>query len=215
VNFFAHALVAGWTREHPRFLLGAMLPDLTSMLGERIDHLPDPEVHAGVDHHHAADGAFHGSPTFARLCSEAIARLGELGVGRGSARAVGHVGTELLLDGALSHDEAAVRRYTGALEHALEAPIEDLVRLREPGREPALHNGIARLMTAPVPHGYRDPEFVVARLHHMLARRPRLALRETDLSHVRDWARDTRATVAAEHERMLHEVASGLKNHAR
>jgi hypothetical protein len=210
MNFFAHAVVAAARSQAPRFLLGAMLPDLTGMLGARIAELPDREVQAGVAHHHETDAAFHGAARFGRLCGAAIAELTAAGVARGSARAVGHVGVELLLDGALSHDRAARERYTSALAHAVDSELSALVRLRDRAHEPALRDGISRLRDAPVPEGYREPEFVVARLRHILGRRPRLALRESDLPAVRRWAFATQRVVLAEHEALLAEVRAAL-----
>ncbi len=211
MNFFAHSFIAADRAEHPRFLLGSMLPDLTGMLGARIAELPDSEVRAGVAHHHATDAAFHGSPCFARLCAEAIHTLTTRGLERGSARAVGHVGIELLLDGTLSHDKDARRRYTEALAQANQTPLDQLVVLRNADHHEVLRRGITRLIAAPVPQGYRDPEFVVARLHHMLAPRPRLALREGDLAAVHDWVRSAKAELVSSGPQLLAEVRAALR----
>jgi hypothetical protein len=46
---------------------------------------------------------------------------------------------------------------------------------------------LVRLARAPIPDGYREVAFVHERLHAILARRPRLALRSSDAPAVRDW----------------------------
>src|SRR5690349_22770486 len=100
VNFFGHAVMAALENDAPAFVLGAMLPDLSSMAGARIERVHDETVAAGVAHHHRIDHAFHACAPFVRLCSSALETLEARGVSRAAARAVGHVGSELLLDGA-------------------------------------------------------------------------------------------------------------------
>src|SRR6187431_2746251 len=102
VNFFGHAVMAALENDAPRFVLGAMLPDLTTMAGARLERVHDDEVAAGVAHHHEIDRAFHGCAPFVRMCASALEELEARGVSRAAARAVGHVGSELLIDGALS-----------------------------------------------------------------------------------------------------------------
>lgn len=212
MNFFAHAYVAAARSDQPRFLLGAMLPDLVGMMRARIAHLPDHEVQAGVRHHHEADAAFHSARTFTQLCSDAMVRLTDEGLERGSARAVSHVGIELVLDGLLSSDRAARERYAAALTHAAQADAGSLVVLRDPTQHQALRTAMSRLLGAPIPEGYRDPDFVAARLRNILAGRPRLALREGDLPAVRAFARDLRDQVATAQTSLLGEVHEVLEN---
>src|SRR5262245_49760363 len=102
MNFFGHATVACARDAAPRFVLGSMLPDLAGMASLRIRGVHDPELERGVELHHATDRAFHGLPPFRAVCSAALTLLEPQGVSRASARAVGHVGAELLLDGLLS-----------------------------------------------------------------------------------------------------------------
>ena len=179
MNFFAHATLALWRTDEPRFVLGAMLPDLLSMLGMRLSQVADDQVAAGIAYHHATDNAFHHAPVFVELCDEGIGWLSESGVARGTARAIAHVGTELLLDGTLSHDLRARTAYTRALTHAIESTLLADLCLERSAAE-RLRLGVRRLVQAPIPEGYRDVAFVVARLRAILARRPRLAMREQD-----------------------------------
>lgn len=183
MNFFAHALVGLWQSEDRRFVLGAMLPDLSAMLGVRSTSAQDPVIDAGIRFHHTTDAAFHGAPHFVRLCAQSVESLTSQGVGRGTARAVGHVGVELLLDGLLSHDQRAHAAYRDALGYAVEQRLADTLDWPAEQRE-RMHAGLARLRAAPVPDGYREPAFVTERLQTILARRPRLAMQPADLPRV-------------------------------
>jgi hypothetical protein len=55
-----------------------------------------------------------------------------------------------------------------------------------------------RLADAPIPVGYRDPEFVLTRLQRILAPRPRLALQAHELEPVRAWLEHAHARVAGD-----------------
>ena len=211
MNFFAHSCMAATSSEAPRFLLGAMLPDLVGMMGVRIEQVHDHELRAGIAHHHEVDAAFHGAPIFTELCSDGITTLGERGVERGTARAVAHVGTEMLLDGVLSGDAAACRRYRGALEHAHGAQLGAMVSLRAPEELTELQVGVAQLALAPVPEGYRSPEFAAARLRYVLSRRPRLAMRAGDEGPVLDWLHRAHGELVDRHDLLLAQVHGALQ----
>lgn len=186
MNFFGHAVVARWRSQDPRFVLGTMLPDLTAMMGLRLTSATpatDAAVQTGIEHHYATDAAFHNATHFVRLCAESLDELTAAGVERGTARAVGHVGTELLLDGLLSREASELAAYKDALSQAVERRLVDTLGL-DPEARARLHAGLVRLQQAPVPEGYREPAFVVDRLQFILERRPRLAIKPSDLPHV-------------------------------
>jgi hypothetical protein len=187
MNFFGHATVACMQSSEPRFVLGAMLPDLTSMAALRIGTVLDPELARGVALHHETDRAFHGAAPFRALCASALCELEHAGVGRAPARAVGHVGSELLLDGLLSDDQRARSAYAQALEVALRDRLERAVIWTGNADPLQLHLLLQKLVRAPLPEAYRDPEVVCDRLYAILARRPRLALKESDREPVQSW----------------------------
>jgi hypothetical protein len=187
MNFFGHATVALQQSDDPAFVLGAMLPDLASMAGLRLLAPEDPELGRGIALHHETDRRFHAAPAFRTLCEWALSELERAGVQRGSARAVGHVGGELLLDGLLSRDRAAREGYQRVLEAVLGSDLPARVRFAGSAGEPALRPMLARLARAPVPDGYREVSFVCERLHAILSRRPRLALRASDAPLVESW----------------------------
>lgn len=206
MNFFGHATVACWQHRDPRWVLGAMLPDFASMSRARLRGAEDPEVAAGIAHHHATDEAFHGAPTFLELYSRGAEALEASGVGRGPARAVAHVGAELLLDGILLDDAAAGEAYLAAVA----LPREPLgLRFLGEGAErfAALH---ARLGEHGLPEDYRSPERVALRLEQILARRPRLSLSPEDRPAVTAHLHRTRDTLVTLAPRLLAEVRHGL-----
>src|SRR3954452_22349226 len=107
MNFFGHALIAqrAETTRGPirsEFVLGAMLPDFASMLRTRPPFSTLDALSAGLWFHHRTDDAFHGSPSFLQFSGDASRFLSDRGVARGTARAVAHVGVELLLDAAFA-----------------------------------------------------------------------------------------------------------------
>jgi len=174
-----------------------MLPDLVSMAGVRIAQAHDPALAAGIALHHETDAVFHAAPEFTALCRQAHEELQAAGVGRATARAVGHVGAELLLDGVLSYDEVACAAYDRALWHSVRAPMEGALSLRGDATTDELQGLLARLARAPLPAGYRDPSFVLERLQMILARRPRLAFREGDLAPTALWLKKAKAQLDA------------------
>ena len=206
MNFFGHATLALKRSDDPRFLLGAMLPDLVSMAGVRIAEARDPELAAGIALHHETDARFHAAPAFTELCHAANEELQAAGVGRATARAVGHVGTELLLDGLLSFDDVARAAYKRAIEHHVREPIHDALSLKGGATTQDLQALLARLARAPLPEGYREPRFVLDRLHTILARRPRLAFQDGDLEPTERWLERTQRHLEAAGTAWLHEL---------
>lgn len=187
-----------------------MLPDLTGMIGVRLHSAADAEVQRGIELHYATDSAFHAAPIFTGLCAEAIARLTEQGVERGTARAVAHVGVELTLDGVLSHDRERRSLYSDALAVAVRGELDGKLAISPPTEMPRLTAGLGRLARAPLPEAYADPNLVVDRLERILAPRPRLAMRPSDVEPVRAWAHAIVPTVAARSQELLEHVRRGI-----
>lgn len=191
MNFFGHAVLGALERDEPRFVLGAMLPDLCSMAGLQLKHAQDETIAAGVAQHHRVDRAFHACAPFVAACSGALATLEAQGVSRAAARAVGHVGSELLIDGALADRAQARRAYERALELATLPGTLDGLSFRDGSQRHLVCTVATRLSAAPIPERYREPAFVHERLTAILARRPRLALARDDHAKVRAWLEHT------------------------
>jgi hypothetical protein len=209
MNFFGHAVVSLWHSDNRRFLLGAMLPDLCGMLGIRVARADEPDIAAGIEFHHRTDAAFHGAERFVQLCSESVETLTAQGVGRGTARAVGHVGTELLLDGVLSRGGDASSIYREALTLAVDARLARNVLVSDE-EQARLHRGLTRLAGAPIPEAYLDTMFVLDRLQHVLSSRPRLAMQQSDVPHVHAKLQQLHEQVEASSADLLDQVRQRL-----
>lgn len=197
MNFLGHTHVAlAGGRDEPEYLLGAALPDLAPMAGVRLARAGlEGALGEGVRCHVQADAAFHAQADF-RAGSSALRRaLAERGVSSGPARAVGHAGWELLLDGTLvgSPVEAAFHRAMAVGDRAAAAMA--------PQDRPRWASFLARARTATGLH-YDDPRWVADRLHGMLARRPRLRLPDEQVATV--------AAVLAGHVDAVRAVADAV-----
>jgi len=178
VNFFGHATVAAWYHAAPALAgaaLGAMLPDLATMIGARLPKPSDGDVAAGMALHHRTDAAFHVLPEFVALQRELDRRLAAAGCGRGPARATAHVGVELLLDGILVTDGAARSAYLAALAHPGTA-----LGWHEPDDGARFAAVQDRMRAHGVPDDLRRPEGVTARLLRAIAHRPLLRASPAD-----------------------------------
>jgi acyl carrier protein phosphodiesterase len=205
MNFLGHAAVARWVGSDPRWVLGAMIPDFASMCRARVSGAECPTVGAGIAFHHATDDVFHGAPTFVGLYARGTAALEAAGVDRGPARAVAHVGTELILDGLLLDDTELTRSYLSALE-ALPGVV---LAFRSDGEERFLRLR-DRLLGHGLPQDYRDPERVALRLEQILAHRPRLALRPEHRARVTSFLEHARAELARGLPTLWAELREGL-----
>jgi hypothetical protein len=154
--------------------------------------------------HHRTDDAFHGAPVFSALVHETIATLTALGVERGPARAVGHIGVEMLIDGELLR-EAEVG---GAYLSALAAFAELAPQLGATGDDavPAL---VTRLLHHGIPYDYKRPDAVTARVSSALSRRPRLALSAAAQAVVGSIMPDLKARVVVRLPELLSHLAQG------
>ena len=204
MNVLGHASVAlAWGGDDPAFVLGAVLPDLASMVDVRVDRsrLVGP-VGDGMRCHIDADAIFHDHPDF-RAGSAALRRdLAGQGLERGPVRALGHAGWELLLDGTLvgSPTEAAYWRALDVGELALDA-------ITEPGRGRWL--GFLSYRRRRPRLRYDDPRWVAERLHDLLARRPRLQFSREEVPAVANVLGAHAGQVAAVGPRVLATVTAG------
>src|SRR5690242_17401864 len=129
MNFFGHsALAAGHFAGHEPapgrdelalICIGAMLPDFLGMLRLRRPTVHDPSLERGVAFHHQTDHHFHELREFQQLSRGAFAWLSERGMPRGPARAVAHIGIEMLLDEVLADGNAEREAYRAALRAPL------------------------------------------------------------------------------------------------
>jgi hypothetical protein len=211
MNFFGHATLAARFSDRPEFVVGAMLPDFSNMLGLGKPCAQDSVLAAGIHFHHITDRAFHDLAIFRRLCREATVVMGARGVARGTARAVAHVGVELLLDDALAESAAARSAYVAGLR-AGQRP-ELLRGLLWPSAEHALARLMSRLESAFEDRGVAQvsTSVIVERLSHTLGRRPRLAIAPRDVPAVGDWVEFCRGAVVASTPALVSELTGDVE----
>lgn len=209
MNFFGHAAIAGRFRASPEFVFGAMLPDFCGMLGLGAPAVtPDP-LGAGVSFHHLTDHAFHELEVFRDFCREATTWLDARGVRRGTARAVAHVGVELLLDAALAEGAGARTHYLDALGAGQDPTL--LERSAFGPEERTSLGGLARTLALRGISPNQDTAVVLARLERALAARPRLAIEPRDRGHVGSWVELFRDRVVASTPLVVGELTSTLE----
>ena len=216
MNFFGHALVAQ-RREATRgpvraeFVLGSMLPDFASMLRVRAPRATLPAVQAGLRFHHLTDEAFHGSHAFLEFSGQASSFLRGHGLSRGSARAVAHVGVELLLDAALV-TERANEAYLSAIECALTTRVADHIEWQSTDGQARFTHLCHSLASRGAVRADTPPELIAERLRNILAGRPRLALDDAGQTVVRDWAVTTGPLIVSGAPLLLKEVEQRLES---
>lgn len=223
MNFFGHAVLAAMYTPQRAFTLGAMLPDFVSMLGVRPPSIRDGTLAEGVTFHHRTDAVFHDSQVFRELSREAFATLLGSGVGRGPARAVAHVGVELLIDAAIAQSlfkgpepKAPDTNQGGTLQDCyLEAlqlgqqPLPE-VEFRQAHEARGLNELCERLSLAGMDRLRLDARQTLSHLQRTLARRPRLALSQSELEPTRRWAEGAAATVRRELPHLLTDLKNRL-----
>lgn len=164
-----------------------------------------PRVTAGIAHHHATDAVFHSAPTFVAIHDGGTRAMEATGVRRGPARAVSHIGTELLLDGFLVQRSETRSAYLEALEMTglqLEAA--------SPEGQSRLTRLLGRLREIGIPDGYGEVDSVVDRLDRTLRGRKRLAFTDAERPAITDWLTETQARLVSEHHDLMQEVRDGL-----
>jgi len=209
VNFFGHAAVATWQETAPPGrVLGAMLPDFSTMSGARLaaDQPHDADVSGGIDLHHVTDGVFHRLPPILALMRELDERLLVGGCARGPRRAVAHIGVELLLDGVLVDDATYRDAYVAGLAHS-----PDGIAWREPDDAPQFSRLLDRLRSYGVPLDLQRPDAIAQRLHRMLAHRPLLAPNASDLVAIKTALVEYKPRVEVAADTVLRALRAGLE----
>jgi acyl carrier protein phosphodiesterase len=204
MNFFAHAVVATWTDADAAHVLGNMVPDFEGMLRVPLLGVTDPDVQRGIDLHHQTDEVFHRAPRFVSLSAQALDDLAEAGVRRGTARAVGHIATEMFLDGCLAGEPNRVHPYLAALA----SDANERLQWEDGGADYASLRG--RLRTWGAPRDYVDPDFVLQRLRDALRHRPALAILDSEADRVAQCLPSLQQRVQRSAPELLEEVRDAL-----
>lgn len=176
MNLGGHIAVARRLSPDPAVWLGAALPDVGAM--GRFNLLGDKPVGAiaeGIAVHHATDDVFHSHDWFKEHQSVLFGRLAAAGIRRGAARAVAHVGPELLLDGELLTNRD-IKRDVDLGMGQLAAHIDAVELLVQPAKRAGWRIHLERVIERPAPSYFDDPYAVAQMLERILRNRPRLAL---------------------------------------
>lgn len=206
VNYFGHASVASWRALPPAAVLGAMLPDFASMCGGKLAKDQRGELADGVALHHHTDAIFHQLPPVTALMHALEARLAELGCKRGPQLAVGHIGIELMLDGALVDDGAFRDNYTSALE------VDPAIAWMIEGDEQRFAALIARLRGFGPPDDLKTTRSIVYRLQRVLGSRPRLRPDADDLVAIERALDEHQPRVLAAADAVMRSMRAALAN---
>lgn len=216
MNFVGHIHLAriesgGSDGGNRSFLVGSALPDIAAMGRFRLTDRPvDRAVRAGVELHHRTDDLFHRHPWF-RANSKAVSqRLEEAGLSRGAARACGHVGVELLLDGRLLDEQLDLGPSVQGTLSGLGAPELGLSVAVDRDRRADWAGHLDSVSRWTLPTDYRQPAAVAARLRRILAGRPRLAFPVDHVSTVCRVLAEQQPILEVEIEELIDDLSAGL-----
>lgn len=210
MNYLGHAAVASWRSPDAAFVLGAMLPDFATMLGARPPTTRHPGIGAGMQFHYRTDEVFHRSAGFVELTRRAFGWLLSRGLERGRARAVAHVGVELLLDVELARDEPVRRAYLAAVQSGAPRAHGRHLRWASPPDSVSFDTLRERLLARGVSADEPDAAILAQRLRRALGARPRLALDDAAELVAREWIMVARRDVAARAAMLMRELAERL-----
>ena len=216
MNFLGHALIAQRDeatrgRVRAEFVLGAMVPDFASMLRTRPPSASLDAIEAGLALHHRTDDAFHSCRSFLEFSREASRFLQDRGVPRGTARAVAHVGVELLLDAAFVGEMGVNEAYLSAVDCALTERVQGHIHWHASDARARFEHLCHNLRTRGPLQRHPPPELVAARLRSILADRPRLAMDDSGQSVVREWVSSARPRITIGASQLLREVEQRLQ----
>src|SRR5690349_20150324 len=187
-----------------------MLPDFAAMIRARPPATAHTDLDAGMRFHYRTDELFHRSPAFVELTRSAFEWLLKRGVERGRARAIAHVGVELLLDADLSRGETVQRAYVGALQGAAGPRLGQHVTWAAPEERLGFENLRVRLLGRGPMVDEPTPGMIALRLRRALSGRPRLALDDATERVAREWADLTRPAVTAQAPELTRALAAQL-----
>lgn len=207
MNLGSHIAIAErLSPQNERLWLGSALPDLAAIGRFRLlGSTADSNIRDGVALHHRTDDVFHRHPWFTERQKRLRTELTEAGVGRGATRAIAHAGQELLLDGAMLQQTNLREQTERALAEIVEAKTDLGTLVLDRVDEWPLH--LDKILAWGTPHDYHEPKAVAARLHRILARRPRLSFDETLIPVIADVLEREVASIFESAEPFVREIA--------
>ena len=213
MNLGSHILVATGLSADPVCWLGSALPDLGSMRGFRLmGSSSNAAITHGIALHHRTDDAFHSSDWFQSRQRRLRTELDRVGLGRGAARAVAHVGPELLLDGVLLRSARNAEAVSAAMSQIPEV-IEDLRGLvSDNAKREAFAAHLIEASEWDMPTDHDRPQAVARRLHRILVRRPRLGFDESEITLVENALEQEFESLADSAEELVEHITAEVSS---
>ena len=194
-----------------RYLFGTALPDFASIGRFQLRADPDDRAVAiGVEMHHATDTAFHASDWFVSHSRDVSAELRRRGLNRGAARAVGHVGVELLLDGRLLTDHPMLPNSARAALDLADHDGLGLDQLVADDDRTGWRRHLRRISSWDLPSDYHRPRAVAERLYRILQPRRRLAFDRDEIDVVAATLEHRQPALIAEIGVLVDELVENL-----
>lgn len=183
MNYFAHGLRFV---DRPYFLAGTAVPDWLAATDSRVrmrrrnvtrmmEHAESHrlEIAAGVLQHLDDDQWFHATRGFVEITGEVTRRIRTVLNGRDGYRPsfVGHIATELLLDGVLiERHPGRIDRYYQALNGLDPVELQQTVNSMSPRSTDQLARFIGLFLQTEFLRDYRDPGRLLTRLNQVMRR---------------------------------------------
>jgi len=216
MNFIGHIKVAldqaAGGPVQTEVLVGAALPDVAAIGRHRlVNRAANAGVNAGIALHHRTDDAFHRHPWFRANSQAVTGELAAAGLPRGAARACGHVGVELLLDGFLLDTDGQLADVADEAMRSVTTPDFGIDHMVAAERRADWRHHLERTASWPVPTDYREPAAVAERLRRILDRRPRLRFDQELTDRVAAILTRHQDALEREAEQLLAELLTELR----
>lgn len=210
MNYLGHSAVASWFSSEPMFLLGSMVPDFAAFLQISLPEPRDAMLEAGIALHHETDRVFHEARTFRDLNRAAAQALAEANLPRGPARAVAHVGVEMLIDVAMADSPTARRTFQAALGTLEPQRLRETLPMDE-GCHARLAHTAAAVRARGAALWTPEPMAIASRITRTFANRRRLEIDAGTVPTVALWVDSTLHRVRVSLPALEAELLAGIR----
>jgi hypothetical protein len=211
LNFVAHVCVASYFSQDAAVGFGALLPDFVSLLGLKSPTTRHPGIAYGVNLHHLTDAAFHELHSFRETCNVEAAELRRLGIPRGPAQAVAHVGIEFLLDDALAEDAPTQSFFTSSLRAGSPEALGSILDWTSSEQAERFDRLRQQVCSIEQPNGPLASSLIAERIARTLRNRPKLAVPPTQQTIVLNWVQSIRGRMNGLFPELIEQVLRTLR----